>query len=191
MSASISTISPSSPSTATENARPSDISRHLADDEISGVRHRPIRTPITSIRTAAQLCFCPASQIAARRRRRRAFCAVTACARPPKPSPVRVLTSTNTTVSVVGSTAITSSSPYRQRQLRVTIRSPRPVRCSAANRSPSAPISARVNIVMPVTLRERTDAGYPLRGDRPRNDAWLSPVAWSSTIALRASLTWS
>ena len=68
----------------------------------------------------------PASQIPANRRMRLSFCGVTAYATPPKPSPVRVLTSTNTRVS--SSAAITSNSPYRQRQLRCRTRNPSAVR---------------------------------------------------------------
>ena len=92
---------------------------------------------------------------------------VTAWETPPNWSLVRVLTSTNTTVRAASSAAITSSSPYRQRQLRVSTRRPSDVRWSTASCSPSAPISARVNVVMPPpsepepTTRRRERAVIP------------------------------
>ena len=56
-----------------------------------------MRTPITSMRTAAQLPCCAASHSPASRRNRRTFSGVTAWATPPNWSLVRVFTSTNTT----------------------------------------------------------------------------------------------
>ena len=81
---------------------PSAISRPPCRCVISGVRLRPIRTPTTSMRTAAQLPRCAASHNAASRRSRRTFAGVTASATPPNPSLVRVFTSTNTTVRPLG-----------------------------------------------------------------------------------------
>src|SRR5882757_9571003 len=126
-----------------------------------------MRTPITSMRTAAQLRCCAASHSPASRRNRRTLLGVTAWDTPPNWSLVRVFTSTNTTMRAASSAAITSSSPYRHRQLRVNTRKPSDVRWSTASCSPSAPISARVNVVMGQPSEPTPTAGRPERAVIP------------------------
>src|SRR5882724_613995 len=137
---------------------------------ISGTRLRPMRTPITSMRTAAQLRCCAASHSPASRRNRRTLLGVTAWDTPPNWSLVRVFTSTNTTMRAASSAAITSSSPYPHRQLRVNTRSPRDLRWSTASCSPSAPISARFNVVMTPPCESAPTIQRPERAVFPNHE---------------------
>src|SRR5690349_12899365 len=62
------------------------------------------------------------------------------------------------------SAAITSSSPYRHRQLRASTRNPADCRCSTASCSPKEPISARVHDLMDT----RSDAGPTRQRTHPQ-----------------------
>ncbi len=175
MSASISTISPSSPRTATENALPSAISRPPCRWVISGVGRRPMRTPTTSMRTAAQLPSLPASHNPASLRSRRTLSGVTACATPPNRSLVRVFTSTNTTVRVriVGSDHIqlaVAAAP-------VAGQHPQPAARSGA-RPPVAPPARRSRRGSTWSCRHCADCGGQFGLPRGRS----STVAAPSTI---------
>ena len=109
ISASISTISPSSPRTATEKARPAPSPHPLHVGDLRGAA-RPIRTHDIDAHPRPTAAL-PASHNPANRRSRRTFVRSHRLLHPPNWSLVRVFTSTNTTARAASSAAMTSSSP--------------------------------------------------------------------------------
>src|SRR5665811_2167340 len=103
-----------------------------------------VRTAMTSIRTLVGRRSWASSHWAASRRRRTSLRAVTASAGWPKPSPLRVLTSTTT--SSVPWSATMSSSPAGPRQFRSSSCQPARARYVAATFSPYRPTASLARI---------------------------------------------